>query len=794
MIVTNVLINLPSAKFNNTFQYFVPEHLVQNIKFGQRVQVEFGRRTLEAYVVGIDNIKILRELKPVIEILDQEPVFDKKLLELATWLADYYLCTVPVALKTIIPSSLNKKSPVRISATFNLQNVTEIIKQNPEQEELLTVLAASRSIEMKAALELAAYEDIITLADQGIISLVQKYSAYRKNTVDYIYSLGQFENEELVKLKKSSPRQAQAMEYLIKNGTTDKNVLEELIPLASLKSLIKKGYIIFARKKLQLNEQTKNLTPEQTKALDKICSISQKGIFSELLLYGITGSGKTEIYLRAAEAVIKDGQTAIILVPEIALTSHLVETFSARIENLAVIHSAVLSSERYEQFKQIKNGEIKLVLGTRSAIFAPLTNIGLIILDEEQEGSYKQEETPKYHAREVARKRAEMESALLVLGTATPAIETFFNAVSGKTGLMLLENRIGNANLPKIFIEDRRGDYKSIKAQSLSPLLIEKMTNNIKNGEQTILLINRRGYSPVTICRQCGNIFSCPSCSVAMTYHQDLHKEICHYCGYEKDITSNCLKCGSKYIQQFGYGTQKVEEEIKTLFPQASIARLDLDVSLKRGRQKEILNKMKNKQIDILVGTQMVAKGFDFPDVSLVGIIDIDNMLNLPDYRAAERSFQLIVQAAGRAGRANIPGEVVIQTYNADHEVIHYAASQDYFNFYTYEIKNRKILEYPPFKQLLRIVVSSSLEECAEKEAKLLKVLIEEAVDAREEKIDILGPAPSPHYKIKDKYRYQLMIKADDFWLLNSIGKQILSRRHEFNAKLELDINPVSMI
>lgn len=793
MLTAEVHINLPGAKFNQAFLYAVPEHFAGQIEFGQRVLVEFNHRMMEAYVTGIKEQEVIDKIKPVTEILDAEPVFDQKLYEFARWLADYYLCSVPLALKTVIPASMDKKGPITITARFETEDLPAIC-HDPGQEKFLRELAAVRNMPIKTALKFVSYEELITLAEQGSISMVQKYAPYRSGKADHVYQLGRLDNDIWEQMQKRSPRQAQAIRFLMENETVEKKTLESMIPAASLKVLLKKGYIKLEKKRPVSAEAIKNLTPEQRDALRAISAASQKGAFQEMLLFGVTGSGKTEIYLKAAEEIIKKGRKVMVLVPEIALTSHLVDTFAARIENLAVIHSAVLPSERFQQFKQIKNGEIDLVLGTRSAIFAPLPEIGLIIIDEEQESSYKNEETPKYHAREAARKRAEMERAILVLGTATPAIETFYKALSGKTGLLILENRPGQAELPRILIADRKEESRKTSRFSLSPLLQEKLTEKIKSGEQSILLINRRGYSPVTICRQCGIIFACPSCSVAMNYHQDLHKEICHYCGYEKEISSNCPECGSKYVQQIGYGTQKVEEEIKTLFPEAVTARLDLDVSQKKGQRQDILNNMKNKAIDILIGTQMVAKGFDFPDVSLVGIIDIDNMLSIPDYRAAERCFQLIVQAAGRAGRANLPGEVVIQTYNSEHEVIGYAARQDYFNFYKYEISNRKILEYPPFKEILRIVVSSSLEAQAGNETEQLKLLIEEIVDATEAEVDILGPAPAPHYKIKDRYRYQLLIKADDFWLLNSIGKQVLANRNEFHAKLELDINPVSII
>jgi len=793
MLTAEVLINLPSPRFNQAFSYSVPEHLSAQIEFGQRVLVEFNRRLLEAYVIDI-NEHISGEVKPLLEILDDEPVFDARLYQLALWMADYYLSSVPQVLNTIIPGSMDKKGPVEVMARFTAEDLPEVIHREPQVEELLQELIAQGGLKLPDALKLAGYEELTALAQQGLIGMVQKYTAYRPGKDGYVYELAELKEGLEEQMQKRAPRQAQAVKYLRENGPTDQVTLEGIIPAASLKTLLKKDYIKLVRKKPEITPGTLNLTPEQNHALQEISIAGQQGSFQEILLYGVTGSGKTEIYLQAAEEMIARGRKVLVLVPEIALTSHLVDIFAARIARLAVIHSAILSSERYQQFKAIKKGEIDLVLGTRSAVFAPLSGMGLIIIDEEQENSYKNEETPRYHAREVARQRGIMEGALLVLGTATPAIETFYQAVSGQMGMLVLENRPGQAQLPEIIIDDRRGEPRKDSRFSLSPLLRGKLTEKIASGEQSIILINRRGYSPVTICRQCGTIFSCPSCSVALNYHQDRRKELCHYCGFEKEISRCCGKCGSKYVQQFGYGTQKVEEEIKNLFPRAQVARLDMDVSQKRGQRQDILDRMKNKSIDILIGTQMVAKGFDFPHVSLVGIIDIDNMLSIPDYRAAERCFQLIVQAAGRAGRALLPEEVVIQTFNGDHEVIKYAARQDYFNFYKHEISSRRILEYPPFKEIMRIVISSSREDQADRKTGILKELIEEIIDATETDLDILGPAPAPYYKIKDRYRYQLLLKADDFWLLNSIGRQILARRNEFNARLELDINPVSII
>jgi primosomal protein N' (replication factor Y) len=423
-----------------------------------------------------------------------------------------------------------------------------------------------------------------------------------------------------------------------------------------------------------------------------------------------------------------------------------------------------------------------------------MPDLGLIIVDEEQETSFKQEEQPRYHAREVARQRARIESAVLLLGSATPSLETYFKAEQGKMRLLELRERVGQAYIPRVTIEDMRRAFPNQARKLVSPLLEEKIQENLERQEQIILFINRRGYSPMTVCWECGHITHCPVCSVAMTYHRDIERNVCHYCNRQERMPVQCAACGSLHLQLLGAGTQKVEEEIKSLFSQASIARLDMDSSRRSGVQQSILQRMRNREIDILIGTQMVAKGLDFPNVSLVGIIDADSILNIPDFRAGERCFQLLVQAAGRAGRSGLAGEVVIQTYNPDHLVINFAAQQDYRDFYNHEIKTRQLLDYPPLTHLLRIVMSSEGQAETDDYANRLAAYIEEITDAKEEEITILGPAPCPIARIRNRFRVQILVKCISMELLRSMAVHILARAGSKHVKMEWDIDPVTTI
>lgn len=798
MKYVDVLIGIYGSKFDNTYTYYLSEYNIDEKLIGRRVLVEFGNKMVEAYIVRENEHldKGLGNIKPVIKILDKEPVFDQQLLKLAEWIAEKYICPLPLALNLIVPRSITRKREEVVIPNISANEVLlpELNVLVDKYISFFEHLWDKREISLKQAKKLIGNDDLELLKKEGLIIITGDYSGYRSGKKGYVYKISDFNVKDLPVLIKRAPRQAEVLKMLFDEEEIDCDELDKNFSKDSINTLLRKGYIQKVRKKSSLYSGPVILTEEQGKALKKIKNRLGQG-YAQFLLYGVTGSGKSEVYIRAAEACIKMGKSVIILVPEIALTRHLVETFEARIPDIAVMHSGMTLSERYEEYVRVKRGEAKLVLGTRSAVFAPVHDLGLIIVDEEQENTYKQEETPRYHAVEVARKRAQMEGALLILGSATPSIETFYQTMQGKMELLELSRRVGDAVMPQVYVEDMRIRSKNQKIFSpiISNFLYNKIADNLAKGEQSILFLNRRGYSLLTICAECGSVVLCPHCSVAMTYHQDIGQNICHYCNFTASPPRFCTSCNSKYLKQVGFGTQRVEEELKRLFPAARVKRLDIDISRRREDQKHILENMKAKKIDILIGTQMIAKGFNFPEVSLVGILDADGMLNLPDFRAAERAFQLIVQAAGRAGRGKIPGEVIIQTYQPDNPVIDLAARQDYVSFYYEEIKLRKILKYPPFTNILRLVVSALDEMVCKDEIIRLADYIIEITDAKEDEIEILGPAPCPIMRIRDKFRYQLIVKCENILLLRSIGKYVMDNKIKFNrqVRIEMDINPM---
>lgn len=790
MKFADVIINLPTNTLNQIFTYAIPDKFKGKIDFGYRVLVEFGHKNIEAYVIGFKNETDVKNVKNIIHVLDNRAVFNEELLQLAYFMADNYLCPVSTALKAMIPKAITNTKAQVIIPLINIDEFEQMFAME-KYLEFFKKLWQDNELTLANSKKYVNDEDLDYLINLKLIKIIYKYTKKFAPSKRYIYSIKENPTEkEGENLKKRAPRQAEILQ-LVQRNSIPCELLEKEFSKATINALIKKNYITKELVPTSFRDNEIVLTEEQATAINTVSKFIGKEA-QEFLLFGVTGSGKTEVYINIAKACIEKGQTVLMLIPEIALTRHLVEVISERISKIAVLHSNMSNGERLAEWESIKNGEVSLVLGTRSAIFAPIPNLGLIIIDEEQEATYKQEETPKYDAREIARERASYNNAILLYGSATPSLELFYKVQKNELFMLRLDKRIGNAKLPNIHIEDMRLSHTRTNT-ILSPYLQEQIEAKLKNNEQTILFINRRGYSPVTICRNCGNLLTCPNCSVGLNYHKDSHLNICHYCNFKAELQSNCPDCDTNYLQQIGTGTQKVEEEVTRLFPHANIARLDLDIS-RKGMQQKLLTSMKNKEIDILIGTQMVAKGLDFPNVSLVGIIDADSMLALPDYRAGERTFQLIVQAAGRAGRGDKPGEVIIQTFSPDNNIIKWAAQQDYIAFYGEELKFRKILNYPPFTNILRIVISSTNLNYVVEKVQLIGELINEITDAKEDYLQILGPAPCPIQKISNRYRYQIILKSDNMLLLKSIGYYINTEVKFPNGRIELDINPNTMM
>jgi len=538
------------------------------------------------------------------------------------------------------------------------------------------------------------------------------------------------------------------------------------------------------------SEDIVELTEEQSHVLDELNRAVEKSELSTYLLHGVTGSGKTEVYLRVIKRVIEMGKGAILLVPEIALTPQTVRYFEKRFGNtLAVLHSRLTKAERINEWYRIINGEKKIVIGARSAIFAPLERIGIIIIDEEHETSYKSDDTPRYNARSVAYYRAKMHNSVLILGSATPSIESYYLAKSKKFKLLELTTRVLNQNLPKTKITDLR---KVRGRKFISNQLYRAIETRLRNNEQVILFLNRRGYSPFVFCETCGYVMKCKNCDISMTYHRNKKKLICHYCGYTVDPPELCPNCSSEKISFSGFGTERIEDLLNDLFPGAVIVRMDTDTLIKRKSLPEILNAFAKRQIDILIGTQIVTKGLHFPNVTLVGVLNADIALNFPDFRAAERTFDLITQVAGRAGRGEKGGEVIIQTYNPSHYAIQTAKSHDYLTFFMQEIKYRQALNYPPFCRIVRLVFRGKKQKKLFETAYIAIDIIKEKA---KNKVAILGPSVCPLSRIKQNYRVHVIIKTDGIAGINSVLFELNSKvKRVSGVYMEIDIDPISML
>lgn len=600
------------------------------------------------------------------------------------------------------------------------------------------------------------------------------------------------------------------MEFLIKHGETIAQDLESLADVSRsiLKTLEKNGYILLEEKEIQRNplqnkqrEKTQKLilNPEQEHAFTTIADAMDDGFFSEFLIFGVTGSGKTEIYLQLIEKAMQEGKTSLVLVPEISLTPQTIERFIARFgeEKIAVLHSKLSTGERYDSWQKIHKGEARIVIGARSAVFAPMQNLGIIIIDEEQDASYKSEMTPRYHTREVARYIAQKEEIPLVLGSATPSLETYKRAEEGDIGLLTLHKRANQKSLPEVEIIDLRQELARGNHSMLSQKLQEAITNTLQKKQQIILFLNRRGYSTFIMCRECGYIAKCERCNISLTYHAKQNKLKCHYCGYETNLLHTCPECQSTTIRYFGTGTQKLEEQIQALYPEARVLRMDVDTVGNKHGHEEMIEAFKKGEADILIGTQMVAKGHHFPKVTLVGVIAADSSLNIDDFRASETTFQLLTQVAGRAGRGEEKGKVLVQTYQPDHFVLEFVKKQDYLAFYETEILLRKQLKNPPFCDIIVIGVSDTDNRKAEKTIQSLYAYLKRKIKMENTPIMVYKGIPAPIDKIKDRYRWRMIIKCKYNAELSNLLQEMLEKAYKQtkgDTRIVADINPSSML
>lgn len=783
-----VIIDSKSRFLNRPFTYHVPEKLNNKLKRAMRVLVPFGKgnKTSVAFVYEIvETIDLEYDTKDIITIIDENKLVSDELLNLAFFMTREYLSPIQLSLKQVLPpTSIDKIKTFYISNVQKDDNLFDFLKTRRTKEEIQEKFHISS-------------EKLNNYIEDKEIKVI--YEANDRLKISYDTYIRLLNNE--YKIPKNAIKQKIIIDYLQKYGITKKEILlkNTKSSLSSLKSLVDKNVVeqVLKEANKELNQDYKKyekhiLNSEQAKAYNQILA-NPNGKF---LLFGVTGSGKTEIFLQLVEKVINEGKDAIILVPEISLTPQTIERFSGRFkEKIAIIHSRLTPKEKFNQWMMIKNGEVKIAIGARSAIFAPFKNLGAIIIDEEHDNSYISAKDPKYHTREIAKFRANYHGCNLIMASATPSIETMKEVKDGKLGLLELKSRV-NKIMPKISLIDMREELKNSNYSMLSIELQNEITRNLKNGEQTILFLNKIGHDSFTFCRACGYVVKCEACDVAMTYHKRVDKLVCHYCGRTKNQVRVCPNCHSKKIKEFGAGTEKLEEEVRAIFPKANILRMDSMVATNKERYDHMYESMKNGNIDILLGTQMIAKGLDFDNVTLVGIISADLSLNVGDFSAQETCFQLLTQVAGRAGRSHKPGRAIIQTYKPENFVIQAVKANDYESFFESELKIRKAFSYPPYKNIITIKIVN------EDRIKTIDISKEYTNELRNEMkslidVEIIGPNPCKISRINNKYRYNILVKVSDKDL-NSCRDAISRIRNDLISKYKdtsfiIAINPANI-
>ncbi|BCS81512.1 replication restart helicase PriA [Anaerocellum diazotrophicum] len=724
-MIAQVCINYQDANVDKIFDYLVPAHLENSIEIGKRVYVGFG----------VSN-RIVEGL--VVGIKQTTDIEENKLK-----------CILAVIDKFSIVSK------EQIELAFSMKNYYAL-NLGEALSLVIPPFVSNKQIYNVCAKNNGGYKNL----DDDLRKL---YESILKKPVSVNSKLVKENKEKIVKLFLEG-----FLEYDLRNFNIKENTGKNLL----------------------LVEPELNLTDEQHKAVNSIISAFDEGGYRNILLFGVTGSGKTEVYIRSIQHAIRKGKSVIFMVPEISLTPQMIENVQSRIGNkVLVYHSKMKSIDRLNSWLAARNKEAVVVIGPRSAVFAPVKNLGLIIIDEEHEPSYKSEKAPRINAVEVAQMRAKINNIPIVLGSATPSIEHYYYAKKGKYSLCILKNRI-NKTLPEVLIVDMKKEVGEGNRSIFSRLLLTEIENNLKKGEQILLFLNRRGYSPIVICRECGYVYMCKNCSISLTYHKEGYLK-CHYCGYKEEYRGVCTKCNSRYVRQYGSGTQKIEEEIKAYFKDARVLRMDSDTTSKKDATEQFVKKFREKEADILVGTQMIAKGLHFPDLTLVGVIDADILLNMPDFRSRERTFQLLTQVAGRSGREK-PGKVIIQTFNPEDYSIVFASKHDYESFYAQEMRLRKMMEYPPYSYVVNFVTVASEQNMAKRGIEHVYILLREHENECDMKI--YGPSENPIFKIENQYRYHILVKFKRAGQMISIANLIKERYNYSNASLIIDVNPLDTL
>lgn len=819
-MLANVAFDIPQSK---PFTYLVPDELHEAVAPGVRVLAPIGPRLLTGYIIDFPpQAPQAFELRAIHDVLDPQPLLSDAMLRLAFWIADYYLCGIGEVLRAILPSgiSLESKRIIRLAIDADMlglptkpQNVAQQILAILQQQGKISISALKKRVG-KTPIE----HSLRKLEARGLVRIegeLQGRSHAAK--IENFVRLAMPAASAKAAISSRASRQIAIIDSLIRAGGSKRQLdllRETKASSDALRRLQRAGFIETFERRVERDYYGDLQVPpaprlvlndEQQQAVDAICAASDTGEPATFLIHGVTGSGKTQVYIEAIRHVLALERDAIVLVPEISLTPQTVRRFRSEFQDqVAVLHSRMSAGERYDAWCKIREGRARVVAGPRSAIFAPVQRLGLVVVDEEHEGSYKQTENPpRYHARDIATVRGSFENAVVVLGSATPSMESYANARRGKYRLIEMQKRIDDIPLPQVIVQnlatERRSNQPKDSEAILSRLLLTKINEKLERQEQVILLQNRRGFSSAVICRDCGHVEMCANCNISMSYHLHGLQMRCHYCDTRKTAPEGCPKCGSAEIKYRGVGTQKVESHLKQALPLARIARMDLDTTRGRKAHDRILDAFAAQKYDILLGTQMIAKGLDFPRVTLVGVISADTGLFLPDFRAAERTFQLLTQVAGRAGRKSAQGDVIIQTYSPEHYCIQFARNHDFKGFYFQEAHDRRMLRYPPYGRLALLQFRHTDEQQASRAAASLATFLQQP----QAPYEILGPAPAPLSKLQQYYRFQVIVRSDR--TVDATGAQTrdaiaaaLDRYREqpgfTQVKLAVDIDPVVIL
>jgi len=851
-VYASVVVETETSRIPQPFTYRVPPNQVSDVEIGASVLVPFAGRDLLGYVVGLSNEapQGLAVVKDVIERVRIEPLFDAGLVGVTDWIAHYYHCSIRDALRPLIPRFMTSSLKTIVSASpavreilsysrmlnfgqevqlfFEQQGetVTNVLqglpmKVTPKQKQVMELLTANLDgLEMEdllARLQTKRLGDTLKkLKERGLVTVVKSVVAphaqpKRRKAYRYVRTPG----EEEAKTLNVTAKQASILAEMERLRKLDfgraKPVLQAEIKwrlgvsAVPMDALVEKGLLEVVHVEVRRDpwpssgksSAPRQLTEHQESAYQAISSSVDRNRGERFLLHGVTASGKTEVYLQSIQTALDNHQQSIVLVPEISLTAQVMDIFQARFgDRVAVLHSALSIGERYDEWRRIRSGEASVIVGARSGVFAPVPNPGLIVLDEEHEGSYKQDRAPRYHARQVAARRAHTSGATLVLGSATPSVESFYLAEKGRMKLLEMPTRIDDRPMPPVHIVDQREEF-AVGRGLFSDRLEDAICRRLARKEQVILFLNRRGYSASILCRDCGYSAKCPNCSVSLTYHAPSGSRRpymqCHHCDHHEPAPSVCPRCGGSRIKFFGLGTERIEIETQKMFPDARILRLDRDTTSRKDAHRRILTRFRNEDADILIGTQMVAKGLDFPRVTLVGVVAADTGLNMPDFRASERAFQLLTQVAGRAGRADLPGEVVIQTFNPDHYAIQAAVKHDYDQFYREEIVFREALKYPPFSYLANIIATTDSFDGAGIAIDAVAKAVRTTADPN--LVQLLGPVAAPISKLQNRYRRHLLLKAPDANVLGATLEEAMKQLDESVLDtLTVDVDPQSLL